>query len=255
MAARWPSWLDTPATPSLTTIVAARRSGPPTRPPTDTATTDADERPGPHVDRCRRRGAELAVGRAVRRGADAFARGGAHARRGRPAVIPMLAGLDSPTMHCRRRPARRLRPAPRSPCVAADGHRGAPPGRGISGRGGCTARTARRGGRATDRRGRCRRAWDRSAISRSTSTEIAELVESEHVDRRSRSRTTIALDPLSALVLAGRQGVSRKRLARLPLARSIDHSSTRLVPIARHTARCPLGDRSSRRSPTSERLA
>ena len=40
----------------------------------------------------------------------------------------------------------------------------------------------------------------------------------------------IALDPLSASVLAGRSGVSAKRLARLPLARSIARSST-VIPI------------------------
>ena len=35
------------------------------------------------------------------------------------------------------------------------------------------------------------------------------------------SATTIAVDPLSAMVLAGRAGVSAKRLSRLPLLRSI----------------------------------
>ena len=33
--------------------------------------------------------------------------------------------------------------------------------------------------------------------------------------------TAIAVDPLSAMVLAGRTGVSAKRLSRLPLLRSI----------------------------------
>lgn len=40
----------------------------------------------------------------------------------------------------------------------------------------------------------------------------------------------IAVDPLSAMVFAGRTGVSRKRLARLPLARSVTRLVDQLAP-------------------------
>ena len=50
--------------------------------------------------------------------------------------------------------------------------------------------------------------------------EIAAYV-AAHASVTLESATTIAVDPLSAMVLAGRTGVSAKRLSRLPLLRSI----------------------------------
>jgi len=50
--------------------------------------------------------------------------------------------------------------------------------------------------------------------------EIAAYV-AAHASVTLESATTIAVDPLSAMVLAGRSGVSAKRLSRLPLLRSI----------------------------------
>ncbi len=46
------------------------------------------------------------------------------------------------------------------------------------------------------------------------------------------SATAIAVDPLSAMVLAGRTGVSAKRLSRLPLLRSIAPLADRLSATA-----------------------
>ncbi len=56
----------------------------------------------------------------------------------------------------------------------------------------------------------------------------------EHIATRTsahlRGSCSIAIDPLSAMVLAGRTGVSAKRLARLPLARSIGSLVELLAP-------------------------
>lgn len=65
--------------------------------------------------------------------------------------------------------------------------------------------------------------------------EIATYV-ATHASVTIESATTIAVDPLSAMVLAGRTGVSAKRLSRLPLLRSITPLADRLSAAASRSA-------------------
>ncbi len=70
--------------------------------------------------------------------------------------------------------------------------------------------------------------------------EIATYV-TDHASVTLDSTTTVAVDPLSAMVLGGRTGVSAKRLRRLPLHRSIAPLADRLAanmsrPAMRHDA-------------------
>jgi len=67
--------------------------------------------------------------------------------------------------------------------------------------------------------------------------EIAAYV-ATHASVTIESATTIAVDPLSAMVLAGRAGVSAKRLSRLPLLRSVTPLADRLsIRASRSAAR------------------
>ena len=68
--------------------------------------------------------------------------------------------------------------------------------------------------------------------------EIAAYV-ADHALVTIESATAIAVDPLSAMVLAGRTGVSAKRLSRLPLLRSIAPLADRLSLTAPRAATAP----------------
>ena len=65
--------------------------------------------------------------------------------------------------------------------------------------------------------------------------EIAAYV-ATHASVTIESATAVAVDPLSAMVLAGRPGVSAKRLSRLPLLRSIAPLADRLSATASRSA-------------------
>lgn len=212
------SWLDTPGTPSLTTIVAARgsRLGAGTGAERnghggealdagwqDVAGAVQDSRSGVRflAAPARSREASLAITEAER------------------SLIPMLAGLASPT-------------------ILADvgRHVGADPPPAVVRLASTVVVVHRQDpaspGAAAVRLERLIELVDQlRAVAGSVVlgvvgdqpfdlSEIVDLVQSNTSTQLALAHE-IALDPLSALVLAGRQGVSKKRLARLPLARSI----------------------------------
>lgn len=213
-------WLDTPPTPSLTTVVAARRSHPVTRTTEDDGFRWADVsyaiQSSPSGVRflaapVRSREASSAIAEAER------------------TLIPMLDALDTPTV------------------IADVGHHAAAdplPGAVLD----ATAvvvlhrQEPSSVGAEAVRLDRLVEVLEQLATTRGRVVlgvigdepfDVAEIA--DYVG--SKTAITIAaahpidLDPLSASVLAGRAGVSAKRLARLPLARSIASLATDLLAV------------------------
>jgi MinD-like ATPase involved in chromosome partitioning or flagellar assembly len=201
------SWLGCPATPSLTTIVAAR--------PSDRDTTSRWPQWSDVVGAVQNSPSGVRFVAAPVRAREA-AIATAEADR---SLIPMLAGLESPTIIADLGRHVGCDPLPvvaRAAAIVIVVHRQDP------GSPGSAAVRLERLVEVVEQLAAGTAAVVLGIVGDQPfdAGEIAELVESDTSTPIALAHH-IALDPLSALVLAGRHGVSRRRLARLPLARSI----------------------------------